>query len=741
MYFCTMSEPKRYTITAALPYANGPLHIGHLAGAYIAADIYARYLRLQGKDVIFVCGSDEHGAAITIKAKKENTTPQEIVDKYHSIIRKSFEDFGISFDIYHRTSEPVHYETSQEFFRILNDKNAFEVIESEQYFDEEAKQFLADRYIIGTCPKCGNENAYGDQCEKCGSSLNPTDLINPKSTISGSAPVLKKTKHWFLKLDEQQEGIKKWLEETSEKNNWKAHVIGQCKSWINDGLRPRAMTRDLDWGIPVPPEIEGSEGKVLYVWLDAPIGYISATKQLFKEKANNKTEFSYNHRDFGNVKEEDWKKYWKINNNDDDKTELIHFIGKDNIVFHCITFPAILKATEQYILPDNVPANEFMNLEGDKISTSRNWAVWLHEYLQEFPGREDELRYTLIANMPENKDSEFTWQDFQNRVNSELGNNLGNFVKRVSDLLHKFYDGVVPEFDLEEVVKSAMPEIEDRSAIDEYTSMFEIDLDLFNQDVISFRFKDALRRVMALSSKGNAFLQRNEPWIKVKSDKKNVETVLAMSALIVSQIRCMCSPLLPNTADKIGRVFNLKPLSNNIFYGNYWGRFYENVEVFVAAGHKINPSEILFPKIEDEQVQAQIEKLNKSKAQQSVQTIPVAETTNALQPAKPEITYDDFSKLDIRTGKIIEAEKVPKADKLLKLLVDIGIEKRTIVSGIAEHFSPEEIVGKEVSVLINLAPRKLRGIESNGMILMAEDANGKLYFVNTDGVSAGNVIK
>ncbi|HPN20107.1 MAG TPA: methionine--tRNA ligase subunit beta, partial [Chitinophagales bacterium] len=463
--------------------------------------------------------------------------------------------------------------------------------------------------------------------------------------------------------------------------------------------------------------------------------------QLFIEKANNKTEFSYNHRYFGNVKEEDWKKYWKINNNDDDKTELIHFIGKDNIVFHCITFPAILKATEQYILPDNVPANEFMNLEGDKISTSRNWAVWLHEYLQEFPGREDELRYTLIANMPENKDSEFTWQDFQNRVNSELGNNLGNFVKRVSDLLHKFYDGVVPEFDLEEVVKSAMPEIEDRSAIDEYTSMFEIDLDLFNQDVISFRFKDALRRVMALSSKGNAFLQRNEPWIKVKSDKKNVETVLAMSALIVSQIRCMCSPLLPNTADKIGRVFNLKPLSNNIFYGNYWGRFYENVEVFVAAGHKINPSEILFPKIEDEQVQAQIEKLNKSKAQQSVQTIPVAETTNALQPAKPEITYDDFSKLDIRTGKIIEAEKVPKADKLLKLLVDIGIEQRTIVSGIAEHFSPEEIVGKEVSVLINLAPRKLRGIESNGMILMAEDANGKLYFVNTDGVSAGNVIK
>ncbi|MBK8353709.1 MAG: methionine--tRNA ligase [Saprospirales bacterium] len=436
-----MSEPKRYTITAALPYANGPLHIGHLAGAYIAADIYARYLRLQGKDVIFVCGSDEHGAAITIKAKKENTTPKEIVDKYHSIIKKSFEDFGISFDIYHRTTEPIHYETSQDFFRVLNDKNAFEIIESEQYFDEEAKQFLADRYIIGTCPKCANENAYGDQCEKCGSSLNPTDLINPRSTLTNSKPVLKSTKHWFLKLDEQQKGIEDWFDKTSKENNWKAHVVGQCKSWLNDGLRPRAMTRDLNWGIPVPPEIAGAEGKVLYVWLDAPIGYISATKQLFLEKANQQNIFSYNERSFENATKDDWKKYWQ-----DDETQLIHFIGKDNIVFHCITFPAILKATEQYILPTNVPANEFMNLEGDKISTSRNWAVWLHEYLEDFPGREDELRYTLIANMPENRDSEFTWQDFQNRVNSELGNNLGNFVKRVSDLLHKFYDGVVPEF-------------------------------------------------------------------------------------------------------------------------------------------------------------------------------------------------------------------------------------------------------------------------------------------------------
>ncbi|MCC6584725.1 MAG: methionine--tRNA ligase, partial [Chitinophagales bacterium] len=721
-----MSEPKRYTITAALPYANGPLHIGHLAGAYIAADIYARYLRLQGKDVIFVCGSDEHGAAITIKAKKENTTPKEIVDKYHSIIRKSFEDFGISFDIYHRTSELVHYETSQEFFRILNDKNAFEVIESEQYFDEEAKQFLADRYIMGTCPKCGNENAYGDQCEKCGSSLNPTDLINPKSTISGSAPVLKKTKHWFLKLDEQQEGIKKWLEETSEKNNWKSHVIGQCKSWINDGLRPRAMTRDLDWGIPVPPEIEGSEGKVLYVWLDAPIGYISATKQLFKEKANNKTEFSYNHRDFGNVQEEDWKKYWKINNDENDKTELIHFIGKDNIVFHCITFPAILKATEQYILPDNVPANEFMNLEGDKISTSRNWAVWLHEYLQDFPGREDELRYTLIANMPENKDSEFTWQDFQNRVNSELGNNLGNFVKRVSDLLHKFYDGVVPKVKFDRDISDFFKATENDNNIRLIRTEIENNISSNKKSITDFKFKDALFEVMQLSSFGNKFLQDNEPWKLIKTDEEKVKEIMLCAVQIVRAVAYLLKPLLPSTSNKIQRIFNINE-----------GEF-----EYIPSGTKINPSEILFPKIEDEQVQAQIEKLNKSKDARRDELVSASDNQNLKQvqvdiAIKPEITYDDFSKMDIRTGKIIEAEKVPKADKLLKLLVDIGIEQRTIVSGIAEHFSPEEIVGKEVSVLINLAPRKLRGIESNGMILMAEDANGKLYFVNADGVSAG----
>lgn len=715
-----MNDPKRYTITAALPYANGPLHIGHLAGAYIAADIYARYLRLQGKDVIFVCGSDEHGAAITIKAKKENTTPKEIVNKYHAIIRDSFEKFGISFDIYHRTSEAIHYETSQDFFRVLNDKNAFEIIESEQYFDEEAKQFLADRYIMGTCPRCGNENAYGDQCEKCGSSLNPTDLIHPRSTLTNSLPVLKKTKHWFLKLDAQQKGIEDWFDKTSKENNWKAHVVGQCKSWLNDGLKPRAMTRDLDWGIPVPNEIEGSEGKVLYVWLDAPIGYISATKQLFKEIQDNReknkdTEFSYPKNFSTKIKngtEDDWKKYWQ-----DDETALIHFIGKDNIVFHCITFPAILKATEQYILPCNVPANEFMNLEGDKISTSRNWAVWLHEYLEDFPGREDELRYCLIANMPENKDSEFTWQDFQNRVNSELGNNLGNFVKRVSDLLHKFYDGVVPECE--------------SGPFDHFF--------LGSQDTYlhlnTFRFKDAMNSVMSLSRNGNEYLQKHEPWKLIKTDEEKTKKVMYTITQAVGEIAFLLKMLLPNTSKRIEQIFNVDT-QYNYEHGYSIGTYTE----FISPGTKINPSEILFPKIEDEQIAFQIEKLNKSK-EQVQQISPDVEMTNAIQPLKSEITYDDFSKLDVRTGKILEAEKVPKADKLLKLLVDIGIEQRIIVSGIAEHFSPEEIIGKEVAVLVNLAPRKLKGIESNGMILMAEDANGKLYFVNAASVDAGNVIK
>ncbi len=705
-------------ITAALPYANGPLHIGHLAGAYIAADIYARYLRLQGKDVVFVCGSDEHGAAITIKAKKENTTPKEIVDKYHAIIRKSFEDFGIAFDIYHRTSEPVHYETSQEFFRILNEKGAFEIIESEQYYDQTAQQFLADRYITGTCPKCANENAYGDQCEKCGSSLNPTDLIHPKSTISGDTPVLKKTKHWFLKLDAQQEEIAAWLE--TKKDTWKSHVYGQCKSWINDGLRPRAMTRDLDWGIPVPPEIEGSEGKVLYVWLDAPIGYISATKQLFREIENNTTEFSYP-QNFGpslqNRKAEDWKAYWQ-----EEETELVHFIGKDNIVFHCITFPAILNATGQYIRPDQVPANEFMNLEGDKISTSRNWAVWLHEYLQDFPGREDELRYTLIANMPENKDSEFTWQDFQDRVNNELVAAYGNFVNRVVTLIHKYYDGR-----LDEHFRKTQRENDSIIA----KSILETEAAIA-QNLEQFKFKEALSELMSFARAGNKFLADTEPWKLVKTDPDKTKDILAVSLDWVYALAIMSKSLLPKTAEKILDMLNADVQDNNPF--NYQ-----------LKEEKLKSAQILFPKIEDEQVAFQVEKLNKSKQDKNeilkqVQNDDVVEKSE-ISNLKSEITYDDFSKMDIRTGKILEAEKVPKADKLLKLLVDIGMEQRTIVSGIAEHFTPEEVIGKEVSVLVNLAPRKLRGIESNGMILMAEDENGKLHFVNAVGVAPGNMIK
>lgn len=709
-------------ITAALPYANGPLHIGHLAGAYIAADIYARYLRLQGKDVVFVCGSDEHGAAITIKAKKENTTPKEIVDKYHAIIRKSFEDFGIAFDIYHRTSEPVHYETSQEFFRILNEKGAFEIIESEQYYDQTAQQFLADRYITGTCPKCANENAYGDQCEKCGSSLNPTDLIHPKSTISGDTPVLKKTKHWFLKLDAQQEEIAAWLE--TKKDTWKSHVYGQCKSWINDGLRPRAMTRDLNWGIPVPPEIEGSEGKVLYVWLDAPIGYISATKQLFREIENNTTEFSYP-QNFGpslqNRKAEDWKAYWQ-----EEETELVHFIGKDNIVFHCITFPAILNATGQYIRPDQVPANEFMNLEGDKISTSRNWAVWLHEYLQDFPGREDELRFVLIANMPENKDSEFTWHSFQDLVNNLFGSNLGNYIKRVVDLYNNYFDGKLESFNN----TNSQIDIDTKENV-------ESSVVLFNKYINEFEYKKALSELLTISSYGNNHLQYTEPWKKIKSDENRTKEILYLNINIVSILSNLCHVLLPKTANKIDEILNFD--TSILFAQNkiLWQS--------IPLGNKINKSIILVPKIEDEQVAFQLEKLNKSKQDKNeilkqVQNDDVVEKSE-ISNLKSEITYDDFSKMDIRTGKILEAEKVPKADKLLKLLVDIGMEQRTIVSGIAEHFTPEEVIGKEVSVLVNLAPRKLRGIESNGMILMAEDENGKLHFVNAIGVAPGNMIK
>lgn len=720
-----MSQPKRYTITAALPYANGPLHIGHLAGAYIAADIYARFLRLKGEDVIFVCGSDEHGAAITIKAKKENTTPREIVDKYHAQIRSSFERFGIAFDIYHRTTEPVHYETSQDFFRILNDKKAFEVKESEQYYDEDAKQFLADRYITGTCPKCGNENAYGDQCERCGSTLSPTELINPKSTISGNKPVLKKTKHWFLKLNEYQGDISKWLD--TKKDIWKAHVYGQCKSWLDAGLQPRAMTRDLDWGIPVPPEFEGAKGKVLYVWLDAPIGYISATKQLFKEIEATKFDFAYSDNFSKRIKDkksEDWKDYWQSKD-----TQLVHFIGKDNIVFHCITFPAILEATGEFILPENVPANEFMNLEGDKISTSRNWAVWLHEYLDEFPGKEDQLRYVLLANMPENRDSEFTWQDFQNRVNNELGNNLGNYIKRVVDLTHRFYSGYVPTRISADDVLFFQKQTSPIKYVEIFDAISETKKKVAELIKI-FRFKEAMQQIMELSSLGNRFLQENEPWKMIKTDPEVVELIMYTSLQITANLSMLLKPFLPRTADKIERILNIK--KDNWYEGN----------ILLASGTKINESEILFPKIEDEQVQQQLAKLNKSKMENiNGATIEVSDDKSQISNLKSQIQFDDFSKLDIRTGKILEAEKVEKADKLLKLLVDVGFEKRTIVSGIAEHFKPEEIIGKDVSVIINLAPRKLKGIESKGMILMAEDEAGKLYFVQASGVNAGRIIR
>lgn len=691
---------KKYTITAALPYANGPLHIGHLAGAYISADIYARYLKLKGEDVIFICGSDEHGAAITIKAKKEGKSPKEIVDTYHKLMRDSFDQFGIAFDIYHRTSDALHYKTSQDFFRVLNDKNAFDIHETEQYYDEEAKQFLADRYIVGTCPKCNNDKAYGDQCEKCGSTLSPTDLIHPTSTISGAKPVLRNTKHWFLKLDKQQPEIEKWLH--TKENKWKNHVLGQCKSWIKDGLKPRAMTRDLDWGVPVPPEIKDGKGKVLYVWLDAPIGYISATKKLFEEIEQKTFDYAYP-RNFSkhlqNAKTEDWKAYWQ-----DENTTLIHFIGKDNIVFHCITFPAILKAHENYILPENVPANEFMNLEGDKISTSRNWAVWLHEYLQDFPDKEDELRYCLIANMPENKDSEFTWNDFQLRVNNELVSNLGNFFNRVTVLTHKFYSGIIPNV----------------NTIDE-TILQEISVakTTINEAVYAFKFKEALVEIMRLSSFGNKYLQDNEPWKLIKTDEEKTKQIMFNSLFLVAELSNILKAFLPKTSTKMKAILNI-----------------ENIED-IRSGHKINEANLLFSKIEDAAITQQIEKLNQSKIHTlKTEDEQVFAAENAL------IQYDDFAKMDIRTGIILNAEKVEKADKLLKLNVDIGYEQRTIVSGIAQHFTTEEIIGKKVLVLVNLAPRKLRGIESAGMILMAEDSHGKLHFVSAETLQEkGNVVK
>ncbi|MCK0160926.1 methionine--tRNA ligase [Allomuricauda sp. F6463D] len=688
------TSPARYTITAALPYTNGPIHIGHLAGVYVPADIYSRYLRLKGNDVAFVCGSDEHGVAISMKAKKEGVSPTEIIDKYHAIIKKSFSDFGIAFDNYSRTSAQVHHDTASEFFKKMYEQGDFIEEETEQLYDDEAKQFLADRFVIGTCPKCGHEEAYGDQCENCGSSLNATDLINPKSTITGGVPVLKKTKHWFLPLDRYEGFLKEWILE-GHKADWKPNVYGQCKSWIDEGLKPRAVTRDLDWGIPVP--VEGGDGKVLYVWFDAPIGYISSTKEWAKREGK------------------DWKPYWMGKD-----TKLVHFIGKDNIVFHCIIFPCMLKANGDFILPDNVPANEFLNLEGNKLSTSKNWAVWLHEYLEEFPDMQDVLRYTLTANAPETKDNDFTWKDFQARNNNELVAIFGNFVNRVTVLTHKYYDGVVPapgEF--------TDTDLETLKALKGYPEILSNSLE-------RYRFREGSQELMNLARLGNKYLADAEPWKLVKTDEERVKTIMFVALQIATGLAVLSEPFLPFTSKKLKGILNI--LSDEGEKSIEWDDVSTN-DTLLSAGHTINKSELLFRKIEDKEIQQQLDKLEATKKIN-------AQMDKEVAPQKDTISFDDFSKLDMRVGTIIEAEKMPKANKLLVLKVDTGLDTRTIVSGIAESFKPEEIVGKKVTVLVNLAPRKLRGVESEGMILMTENKDGKLVFVNPDedGVENGETI-
>ncbi|TBN03940.1 methionine--tRNA ligase [Hyunsoonleella flava] len=677
-----MNKPKRYTITTALPYTNGPIHIGHLAGVYVPADIYARYLRLTGNDVAFIGGSDEHGVPITIKAKNEGVSPQDIVDKYHAIIKKSFEDFGITYDNYSRTSAPIHHETASEFFKTLDEKDEFMEETTEQLYDEEANQFLADRFVIGTCPKCGNEEAYGDQCENCGTSLNATDLINPKSAITGNVPTLKKTKHWFLPLDKHEAFLKEWILE-GHKKDWKPNVYGQCKSWIDDGLRPRAVTRDLDWGIPVPAE--GGEGKVLYVWFDAPIGYISSTKEWAAREGKN------------------WEPYWK-----DEDTKLVHFIGKDNIVFHCIIFPAMLKAEGSYILPDNVPANEFLNLEGNKLSTSKNWAVWLHEYLEDFPGQQDVLRYALNANAPETKDNDFTWKDFQARNNNELVAIFGNFINRVVVLTNKYYNGIVPEpSDFETVDEETL------AAVKAYP-------DVIASSIERYRFREAGQELMNLARLGNKYLADAEPWKVIKEDEARTKTIMYVALQIASALATLSEPFLPFTSEKLKRILCHSELDSE----SQWNDIKTN-EVLLPANHQIGKAELLFSKIEDKTIQTQLDKLEASKKANEA-------ANKTVEPQKDTITFEDFTKLDMRVGTILEAEKMPKTKKLLKLKVDTGIDTRTIVSGIAESFSAEEIIGKRVTVLVNLAPRALRGVESQGMILMTETPEGKLVFVNPD---------
>ena len=667
-------EYKRYLITSALPYANGPVHIGHLAGVYVPSDIYTRYLRLKGHDVISVCGSDEHGVPITIKAKKEGITPQQVVDRYHEIIEKSFRRLGMSFDIYSRTSSPTHRVTASEFFRKLYDEGKFIEQTSEQFYDEEAKTFLADRYIVGTCPRCQNEKAYGDQCEKCGSTLSPDELINPKSAVSGAVPVKRETKHWYLPLDKYEGFLREWILEGHKE--WKSNVYGQCKSWLDLGLQPRAVSRDLDWGIPVP--VEGADGKVLYVWFDAPIGYISATKDLTP----------------------DWEKYWKS-----EDTKMVHFIGKDNIVFHCIVFPSMLKAHGDYILPENVPANEFLNLEGDKISTSQNWAVWLHEYLDEFPGKEDVLRYVLCANAPETKDNDFTWKDFQARNNSELVAVLGNFVNRALVLTKKYYDGVIPE-------RGALTEY-DEATIEE---LQKIKASL-ERNIENYHFREALKDAMAYSRIGNKYLADTEPWKVVKADPERVKTILNIALQITANTAIAIEPFMPFSAEKM-----LKMLAVDKFGWEQLG----SMEL-LAAGHTIGEAQLLFEKIEDDVIQAQLDKLEASRKAKLA-----AEAAQNVTEQKAEVTFDDFQKMDIRVSTILEAEKVAKTKKLLKLTIDTGIDKRTIVSGIAEYYTPEQLVGRQVLVLANLAPREIKGIESRGMILMAEDALGRLVLVQPE---------
>ena len=682
-----MKDPKRYLVTSALPYANGPLHIGHIAGAYLPADIYVRYLRLKDKDVAFICGSDEHGVPITLRARKEGVSPQKIVDKYHEINKKAFKDLGIEFDIYHRTSDPLHHKTASDFFLKLHEQGEFIEKEEEQYYDPREQQFLADRYIVGTCPKCNYENAYGDQCEQCGTSLSPKELINPVSALSGNKPELKKTRHWYLPLDRyQEEWLEHWID--SHQDDWKANVYGQCKSWLNQKLQPRAVTRDLEWGVPVP--IEGTEGKVLYVWFDAPIGYISATKAWAEEHGK------------------DWEKYWK-----DKETSLIHFIGKDNIVFHCLIFPSMLNAHGEYILPENVPANEFLNLEGDKLSTSRNWAVWVNEFVEDFPDKIDVLRYTLAANFPEQKDNDFTWKDFQTRNNNELVAVMGNFVNRALVLTKKYFNRKVPE----------SPELTDYDR-DILTKAASIKEDLEDR-IENFKFREAVKIAMDMGRLGNKYLADTEPWSLYEKDPERVQTILNVSLQITASLSIIIEPFMPYTAEKLRDLLNINKLN--------W-ELAGKLDI-LSAGHEVSKPKHLFQKIEDETVDKQVEKLKEARRRKE-------QEAQGIQPAKENVSFEDFSKLDIRVGKILEAERVPKTKKLMQLKIDTGLDQRTVVAGIAEQFNPEDIKGEQVSIAVNLEPKKIKGIQSQGMILMAEDSEGNLTFLSPgDKTQIGSVVK